>query len=69
MLKIDRLVLRLPADYARRGESLARAVAAELGGRAPAHRSATLSGVAPGASDKAVANVVARALGATKGRP
>ena len=66
MPKIDRLVLRLPADFAGRGPSLARAVAAALGERPPVSRSAKLGPVAPGTSDTAIAGTVARTL--AKGR-
>lgn len=62
MLKIDRLVLRLPADYAGRGESLARAVAGALRERTPERDSATLGPVASGTSDAEVARSIARAL-------
>ena len=62
MLKIDRLVLRLPANYAGRGESLARAVAGALGARMPERGAATLGPIGPGTGDAAIARSIARAL-------
>jgi hypothetical protein len=70
MLKIDRLVLRLPDEFSSRGRALGRAIGAALATyRAPhaqarAELTANLRDVSPAASDTAIADTVVRAVAA-----
>jgi hypothetical protein len=68
MLRIDRLLLRLPSELSGRGTTLARAIGAALADyRAPRSETrprlaATLHDVSPAMSDGAIADAVAGAV-------
>jgi hypothetical protein len=70
MLRIDRLVLRLPDDLAGRERALGRAIGAALAGyrparsAAPARLAATLRDISPAMSDTAIADAVVRTVAA-----
>jgi hypothetical protein len=68
MLKIDRLVLRLPDEYSGRGRDLSRAIGAALAQYRPAQGPRAARESAP-MSDAAISQNVVRAVAARIGKP
>ncbi len=68
MLTIDRLVLRLPSEFARRGDGIGRAIGAALTELRPgqaadqARLAVRLGSISPATSDRAIAETVARSV-------
>jgi hypothetical protein len=65
-MKIDRLVLRLPDDYAGRGEALSRAISSALAHYRPSQGQAvaTMRAPAPAMTDASISETVVRSVAA-----
>ena len=65
-MKIDRLVLRLPDDYAGRGEALSRAISSALAHYRPSQgqAAATMRAHTPAMTDASISETVVRSVAA-----